>query len=221
MKLWSLSALAGLSLALSGCGSSLAKARAEEPKPKKIVVYNGATVEAKLDRATARLTPPPPLETEEERQARVRGLSLAAMPCDVRVESIDGGISVTFFAREGSQLEATEIQEQVALITRVHNKLFHVPEVVVEAEPESQPLVLEPTRPDHSPLRALLAIPSRASWEATADGARLDLITNDPTDVEDLRAHVRWNAPELLPEVMSERKRCPDVPDDLRARLQR
>jgi hypothetical protein len=79
--------------------------------------------------------------------------------------------------------------------------------------------VLDPTRADHSPLRALMAIPSLASWEETPGGARLMLITNDPRDVEDLRAHVRWNAPELLPEVMAERKRCPDVPEDLRARL--
>jgi hypothetical protein len=210
--------LAGLSFAVAGCSSSVKHARVSKPKTEKIVVYNGATIESKLASATERPVPPPPLETEDERQARVRALSLETMPCDVRVESIPQGIAVTFFARDGSNMEASQIQEQVALITRVHNTLFRVPELTIEAAAQSEPVVLQPGRPDHAPLRALMAIPSRASWEETADGARLVLLTDDPKDVDDLRAHVRWNAPELLPEVMSERKRCPDLPDDLRAR---
>jgi hypothetical protein len=224
VKVWSLASTAaiaaGLSLAVSGCTSSAQQVRTSQPKAKKIIVYNGGTVEGRLERATAP-SAPRPFETEDEQRARVHQLSLEAMPCDVRVESVPHGISITFFVREGSRLEASQIQEQVALITRIHNKLFHVPEVLIEGAPESQPLVLDATRPDHSPLRALMAIPSLASWEETPGGARLTLITNDPRDVEDLRAHVRWNAPELLPEVMAERKRCPDVPEDLRARLHR
>ncbi len=222
MKLWSVVSaafmLSGGALVLAGCGSGLEQARASEPKPSKVVVYNGATMESKLERAT-HPTSPAPLETEDEKQARVRSLSLDSMPCDVRVESIPHGIEVTFFIRDGARMEAEDIREQVALITRVHNKLFRVPEVVIEAAPESHELVLDPRRPDHSPLRALMAIPSHATFSDTPGGAKLVLTTNDPKDVEDLRAHVRWHAPELLPEVMSERKRCPDVPEDLRARL--
>jgi hypothetical protein len=113
--------------------------------------------------------------------------------------------------------EATEIQSQVELITRVHNKLHQVPETGIEGMPEPQALRLDATRPDHAPLRALLAIPSRASWEPTENGARLVLNSADARDLDDLRAHVRWNAPQLLPEVMWSRTRCPDVPGDLRA----
>ena len=65
----------------------------------------------------------------------------------------------------------------------------------------------------------MMAIPSRASWEETRNGAKLVLTADSDEDLADLRAHVRWHAPELLPEVMSERKRCPDIPVDVRAQL--
>jgi hypothetical protein len=206
------------SLASSGCASSqpTQRTQAATGDQGKLVVYNGATVESEVQQAVAQ-RPPRPLETDDEKRARVGGLRLQASPCDLQVESVPHGIAVTFFARDGSQLEAEEIQNQVELITRVHNKIHRVPETGIEGMPEPQALHFDVNRADHAPLRALLAIPTRASWEPTDKGARLVLTSADAKDIEDLRAHVRWNAPQLLPEVMWNRTRCPDVPDDLRA----
>jgi hypothetical protein len=213
----SLAALAAVTL--PSCASDLQRAR-KTPRAaeRTALIYNGATVEGKVANSL-QPTPPAPLETEDEQRARKSGLSLQAMPCDVLVESVPHGISVTFFAKAGGGLEAREIREQVALLTRVHNKMFQLPDATVEGGPESVPLALDSNRPDHAPLRALMAIPSRATFEDTQDGAKLVLTADSEKDLADLRAHVRWNAPELLPELMSERKRCPDIPVDVRAQL--
>lgn len=205
---------AALMLPACAAGRKHAGGASEHPA-RDVVRYNGASVEGKVERAL-QLAPPVPLEDAEERDRRIRQLQLEAAPCDLQVESVPHGIRMTFFAREGGNLDAEGIREQVQLIVRVHNRLFAVPEMP-EQVPETSPLVLDHRRPDHSPLRALMAIPSRASWEPTPRGARLVLTTGDPRDLEDLRAHVRWHAPELLPELMSESKRCPDVPADVRA----
>jgi hypothetical protein len=213
---WSIPCAAALlaSIATLGCAQPSQQARTAQDR----VVYNGATVEADVQQALAP-TPPRPLETEEEKQARLRELKLQASPCDLQIESVPHGIAVTFFARDGSELDAGGIQDQVELITRVHNKIHQVPETGIEGVPEPERPRLDANRADHAPLRALLAIPSRAFWESTDKGARLVLTSADAKDLEDLRAHVRWNAPQLLPEVMWNRTRCPDVPDDLRAQF--
>lgn len=205
------------SLVAAGCASSQPNQRARSTaKDQKAVVYNGAAVEGEVQQALAAV-PPRPLETEEEKQAQLRELRLQASPCDLQIQSVPHGIAITFFARDGSNLDAREIQDQVELITRVHNKIHQVPETGIEGMPEPQLLHFDPNRADHAPLRALLAIPSRAVSEPAENGARLVLTSADAKDIEDLRAHVRWNAPQLLPEVMWNRTRCPDVPDDLRA----
>jgi hypothetical protein len=204
------------SVASAGCASSQPNQPARSTAAEQSPAFDGAAVEGRLQRALAPASRP--LETEEERQAHLQRLGLQASPCDLQVSSVPHGIAISFFAREGSSMEATEIQDQVELITRVHNKIHGVPETGIEGMPEPEPLRFDVNRADHAPLRALLAIPSRAIAEPTDNGARLVLTSADAKDLEDLRAHVRWNAPQLLPEVMWNRTRCPDVPDDLHAR---
>lgn len=207
-------------IALPSCASDSQNTRTARsvPEQKRALIYNGASVEGKVANALAP-KPPEPLETDDEREQRIKGLRLDAMPCDLIVESVPHGIAMTFFAKAGGKLEAHDIQDQVALLSRVHNKMFQLPDATVEGGPASVPLDLQANRPDHAPLRAMMAIPSRATWEETPTGAKLVLTADSEEDLADLRAHVRWNAPELLPEVMAERKRCPDVPADVRAQL--
>ncbi len=210
-------AFIGSSLLLSGCVSDVNRARKKPQAPdRESLIYNGATVEERVGNALQPRSPAP-LETEEERQARIAGHTLAASPCDLHIQSIPHGIAISFLTKPGSDVEVGEIREQVELLARMHNKLFQVPEATVENGP-AVPVRLDPTRADHAPLRALMAIPSRASWEETPGGARLVLSADSEEDLADLRAHVRWHAPQLLPNVMSARKRCPQVPD-LQARL--
>jgi hypothetical protein len=212
LRSWYVPCVAALvaSVTSFGCASGQPNQRARSSATEPSLAYDGAAVEGRVQQALAPASRP--LETEEQR------LGLQAAPCELRVSSVSHGIAITFFARDGGEMEATEIQDEVELITRVHNKIHGVPETGIEGMPEPEPLRVNLNRADHAPLRALLAIPSRAISEPTDNGARLVLTSADAKDLEDLRAHVRWNAPQLLPEVMWNRTRCPDVPDDLHAR---
>jgi hypothetical protein len=204
-----------LALFASACASSSQPAQpARQAESPKVLVYSGATVEAEVARAIA---PPPPLEPDGRKQMLVRELGAEVMPCDLLVESIPSGVAITFFTRNGSNMHKAQIREQVELLAHVHNTFFDVPEASPGVIDEPLSLHFDPSRTDHAPLRALMAIPSRAEVEDAPRGARLLLTTPDAKDLADLRAHVLWHAQELLPEIMLGRTRCPHVPAELRA----
>jgi hypothetical protein len=97
---FSLSAALVISIAALGCASSVPRGSPRSAsEPRKVVVYDGAMVEGQLEQALEPSSPRP-LETEDEKRAQVRALSLQHSPCDLQIESVPHGIAITFFARE-------------------------------------------------------------------------------------------------------------------------
>jgi hypothetical protein len=132
------------------------------------------------------------------------------LPCEFRVESISAGVAIHFSSR---QLAAKELAAQVNRLAQVFNR--H------RARGQESP-ALEATDVGGFGMKRVLELEPQAIVHRSTTGVSLVFTDPERSDLLELRARVRWHAPDLLSDPARTDGRpltCTALPDGLEKEL--